>query len=107
MYNLWNAWVAWRKRREGKGKQKNIKQCPFVYFLWRERCMLVVNIIAYEWKWGSGTAPDWFVLFEKALNTDVWDHLLEKLGEQLTINNLVSKCTSFTIQTVHKDQTIS
>lgn len=105
-YDLCDAWVAGLKLREGKGKRKNVKHCPFLYLLWRARCMLVVNITACEWKWGSATVPDWFVLFEKALNTDVWDHLLEKLGEQLTINNLVSKCSSFTIQTIHKVQAI-
>lgn len=33
--------------------------------------MLVVNLIAHEQKHKSGTGTDSFVLFEKALNTDI------------------------------------
>lgn len=71
LYDHCGVWVALLKLREGKGKRKNVKYCPSIYFPRTERCMLVVNLIACEWKCGSGTAPDCFVLFEKALNTDI------------------------------------
>lgn len=67
-YDHCGVWVGRLKEKE-RERMSSIAQLHI--FQGEKITMLVVNLIAHEQKHKSGTGTDSFVLFEKALNTDI------------------------------------